>query len=158
MINSFDQEKLKRISEISIKDQKEGKTEERLKKIDNQNRYDKLVEKYKEEGKSSAWIEELLGKRPETGLEDHNLFKDDLNRIIFFDDFSNLVVEYNDFVGSTDEFLEKLNDDNYFNRFGTENFVDWYEGVKSTKDFVDDYNQLWNTIDKDLEEGKELEL
>ena len=58
-----------KLEKIIQKDKEEGKVGERLKKIEDAERYDRLYDKYKESGMSDEKIKNLLGEKPKTGLE-----------------------------------------------------------------------------------------
>ena len=61
-----------KVENVYEQDKKEGNIANRLKTIADQERYDRLYDKYKEQGMSDEKINNLLGKRPKTGLENNN--------------------------------------------------------------------------------------
>ena len=70
--NDNDKENLKKLEKVIEEDKKIGNIANRLKAIENQQRYDRLYDKYKEQGMSDEKINNLLGERPKTGLESNN--------------------------------------------------------------------------------------
>ena len=63
----------KALEESIIKDQETGNTANRMKAIDDAQRYDRLYNRYEEQGYSEKEIKDRLGERPKTGLEDIGL-------------------------------------------------------------------------------------
>lgn len=57
------------LEDIINEDKRTNNTMNRMKSIEDQQRYDRLYDRYKEDGKSDAWIKDTLGDRPKTGLE-----------------------------------------------------------------------------------------
>lgn len=71
-ITEEDKKNLKKLEEIIKKDKETGNVVNRMKVIDDQERYDRLYDRYKEDGMSENKIKDLLGERPKTGLERTN--------------------------------------------------------------------------------------
>ena len=69
-MNDSDKKQLKALEESIKKDQETGNTANRMKAIDDQQRYDRLYNRYEEQGYSEKEIKDRLGERPKTGLED----------------------------------------------------------------------------------------
>lgn len=75
-LNNFKEEKqnLKSLEKIILEDQKTGNTMNRMKMIDDQERWDRQYnKKVQDEGMSEKKFKELYGERPKTGLESETL-------------------------------------------------------------------------------------
>ena len=75
-LNSFKEEKqnLKSLEKIILEDQKTGNTMNRMKMIDDQERWDRQYnKKVNDEGMSEEKFKELWGERPKTGLESETI-------------------------------------------------------------------------------------
>lgn len=70
-----------KVENTYAQDKKEGNVANRLKAIQDQERYDRLYDKYKEQGISDEKINNLLGERPKTGLESNNKVETEANGI-----------------------------------------------------------------------------
>ena len=74
-LSENDKVKLKKIGKLIKEDKETGNTANRMKAIEDQERYDRLYDRYKEEGINEEKIKDRLGERPKTGLEDEELNK-----------------------------------------------------------------------------------
>lgn len=68
-LDDNEQESIKRLENIINEDKKTGNTENRMKAIAKQQKYDKQYEEYENRGYTEKEIKDKLGERPKTGLE-----------------------------------------------------------------------------------------
>lgn len=130
-----------KLEKIIQKDKEEGKVGERLKKIEDAERYDRLYDKYKESGMSDEKIKNLLGEKPKTGLE---LNDKDYIDIPGFKDY-----EYNTKTGEIKVKDDVLKEANRQNRLRTAKA----NAEASAKEYEKYYNDYKKYADKADEAG-----
>jgi len=108
-LKKADEEKIKRLEKIIEEDQKTGKVENRMKSIESQQRYDRLYNKYKEQGMTDEKIKDMLGERPKTGLEDikNEMWENNSETYITKQGYDKLVARENE---KYDKALKKYNE------------------------------------------------
>lgn len=72
----------------------------------------------------------------------------ELEQKLDYDELIELNNEVSNYIYDEGENSESYRKEHSDNKFDVENFLDWYEGVKTTEDFISDYRDI----------GKEVEL
>lgn len=169
-----------KLEKIIQKDKEEGKVGERLKKIEDAERYDRLYDKYKESGMSDEKIKSLLGEKPKTGLEfddkdcidipgfkdyECNAKTDELNEsnelkdsMLSDEELTNLYL--------MDRVLRCMNDEsalsdgwlmNYIadgdSDYGADYIIDEYRDFMTKEDYEDAYNYYKELVKSTLDSG-----